>query len=120
MEKQFTDLKTLGSDLVSHVRVPAVAGFIPREMEGLEERWSAMREAILGTLGKMRMEMEKWVKGKVAGMRKLAGEEDEMLSRVIAFVEGFPLDSLLRDDLTDLFGEVEELGKYDVSIMWEG
>ena len=36
---------------------------------------------------------EKWVKGKMDAMKELAGEEDRMLSRVTAFIEGFPLDA---------------------------
>ena len=40
-----------------------------------------------------------------------------MLSRVTAFIEGFPLDALLEADLSDLLSEVEELMKYEVSFL---
>ena len=60
---------------------------------------------------------EKWVKGKMDAMKELAGEEDRMLSRVTAFIEGFPLDALLEADLSDLLSEVEELMKYEVSFL---
>ena len=114
MEDQFANLKSLGFELASNVRVPVAAELMPREVEELEERWGVMREAILGTLGRMKREMEEWVEGKVTSMKKLIGEEDEMLSRMMVFVEKFPFESLLQVNLTDLSGEVEELVKYEV------
>ena len=118
MEDQFANLKSLGFELASNVRVPVAAELMSREVEELEERWGVMREAILGTLERIKREMEKWVEGKVTSVKKLIEEEDEVLSRMMVFVEEFPFQSLLQVDLTELSGEVEELVKYEVGGVW--
>ena len=117
MEEQFDSLRDLGHELASNSRVSGAAVLIPREVEDLEDKWSHMRDTIMERLEGLKTGQEKWVKGKMDAMKELAGEEDRMLSRVTAFIEGFPLDALLEADLSDLLSEVEELMKYEVSFL---